>query len=61
MPVKRLWQHPLINWRLFVTDVADVGQSSVEINESSSQVDTSAEPLSELADKLENMVGRFQV
>lgn len=43
------------------TDVADVGQSSVEINESSSQVDTSPETLSELAGKLENMVGRFQV
>lgn len=43
------------------TDIANVGQHSNEINESSSQVSVSAEELSVLAERLTGMVKQFKV
>ncbi|MBL4903107.1 MAG: methyl-accepting chemotaxis protein [Desulfocapsa sp.] len=42
-------------------DIAEVGQSSTEINASSTQVKASSGELSELAERLTDMVGRFKV
>jgi methyl-accepting chemotaxis protein len=42
-------------------DIAEVGQASSEINENSTQVNVSAEELSELGEKLADMVKQFKV
>jgi len=42
-------------------DISDVNQSSSEMADRSGQVSLSAEDLSKLAAKLDEMVGRFKV